>query len=99
MPDWCHIHGYILQRTKVGPLHFITIINVMDLILPAVKYVDDTTSYESHNSPPPHGAKSCQRRANKANTWVTNPKKTVNFFIHFSLNPTPMLLMKLRYKR
>ena len=88
-------YGVAPQGTKLGPLLFITMINDMELLLPAVKYVDDTTMYDIQRSPT---ARELQCNAlqeaaiavhkwTQANNMVLNPEKTKELFVCFSKNP------------
>ena len=92
---WGKVHGGVPQGTKLGPLLFITMINDMELLLPAVKYVDDTTMYDIQRSPTA-GKLQCDalqeaaiavHKWTQANNMVLNPEKTKELFVCFSKNP------------
>lgn len=100
--DWCHVHGGVPQGTKLGPLLFITMINDMELELPTIKYVDDTTLYEVIH---PEGrttedsqslTPNLQDEANKVLKWAQqnhmelNAKKTKEMLITFGKQPSTL---------
>ncbi len=95
MSDWANINGGVPQGTKLGPLLFITMINDMDLSLPAVKYVDDTTPtpYQAKKKGKLPPTSKLQEAADKIHKWtcennmVLNAKKTKEMFICFSKRP------------
>ena len=47
--EWCNIKAGVPQGTLLGPVCFLLHINDLKTNCPAVKYVDDTTIWESCN--------------------------------------------------
>ena len=88
--EWLSVNGGVPQRTKLGPILFLVMINDLRFDVPTVKYVDDTTVYECI---PKNGSSCLQSEADALSQWCDsngakiNTRKTVELRIDFSKLP------------
>ena len=85
--DWLAINGGVPQGTKLGPILFLVMINDLRLAMPTMKYVDDTTIFETI---PRNSVSYLQTQADALSSWCesngakVNSKKTLELRIDFS---------------
>ena len=90
---WLELNGGVPQGTKLGPLLYIIMINDLELDLPLVKFMDDSTTYEviHHKNSKAVSDMNQQGLAvslwSKENNTQLNTKKTKEMQICFSKVP------------
>ncbi len=90
---WVELNGGVPQGTKLGPLLYIVMINDLELDLPLVKFMDDSTTYEVIHHPNDTAASVMNQQASLVSTWSKqnntklNTKKTKEMQICFSRQP------------
>jgi hypothetical protein len=76
LSEWANIHGGVPQGTILGPLTFLIHINDLNTCCNSIKYVDDTTLWESCNLA--KGDSNIQHAANEAMTWCKSNNMKIN---------------------
>ena len=90
---WVELNGGVPQGTKLGPLLYIVMINDLELDLPLVKFMDDSTTYEVIHHPDNTAVSNLNKQAllvsswSKLNNTQLNTKKTKEMRICFSKRP------------
>ena len=87
--SWVNVNGGVPQGTKLGPLLFLVMVNDLTSNLPMIKYVDDTTVYQTTTD-----IVNCdmQSAMNDIISWCDtnhmklNEKKTVSMDVIFTNN-------------
>ena len=73
---WADMNAGVPQGTLLGPVLFLLHINNLQTVCPSVKYVDDTTLWESI-APDMNNSK-LQTAANQVTNWCTNNNMQIN---------------------